>query len=154
MILALDLGTKTGWALRRDDGQYESGVVNFKGSRFQGGGMRFLRFRQWLDELSPKPREVYFEAVRGGHKGIDASHIYGGLLATLTAWCEEHDIPYDGYSVQSIKKHAVGRGNASKAEMMAAFKRFWGSMPETDDQADAFWLLQLVLTEKNMNIFE
>lgn len=44
-VLALDLGTPTGWAIRSPDGIITSGTVSFKPSRFDGGGMRYLRFR-------------------------------------------------------------------------------------------------------------
>jgi hypothetical protein len=47
-ILALDLGQKTGWAVRNADGAIASGTVEFKPGRFEGGGMVFLRFRAWL----------------------------------------------------------------------------------------------------------
>ena len=47
-VLALDLGTTTGWALRSGDGAITSGTMTFRPSRFEGGGMRFLRFRAWL----------------------------------------------------------------------------------------------------------
>jgi hypothetical protein len=50
-ILALDLGTSTGWALQTPDGRTISGVESFKPGRFEGGGMRYLRFRRWLTEL-------------------------------------------------------------------------------------------------------
>ena len=50
-ILALDLGTHTGWALLQLDDTITSGTENFKPHRFEGGGMRFLRFKQWLNEL-------------------------------------------------------------------------------------------------------
>ena len=49
-ILALDLGTHTGWALLQLDDTITSGTENFKPHRFEGGGMRFLRFKQWLNE--------------------------------------------------------------------------------------------------------
>lgn len=152
MILALDLGTKTGFAYLDSAGMVQSGLQKLKGSRFEGGGMRFLRFSQWLDTL-PKPTEVYYEAVRA-HKGTDAAHIYGGLQATLTSWCELHEVPYDARPVQAIKKHATGRGNAGKPEMMAAFHKSVGRLPESDDEADAYWLLQLILHEKYGDIFE
>jgi hypothetical protein len=57
--------------------------------------VRFLRFRGWLAEvavLSGGVARIVFEEVRA-HAGTDASHIYGGFLATLTAWCEEHEVP-------------------------------------------------------------
>ena len=60
---------------------------------------------------------VYFEEVRR-HMGVDSAHVYGGLLATLTAWCEHHQIPYQGVPVGTIKKNATGKGNASKDEMI------------------------------------
>ena len=38
-ILALDLGTTTGWALRGSDGSVTSGSESFRPQRFEGGGM-------------------------------------------------------------------------------------------------------------------
>jgi hypothetical protein len=37
-VLALDLGQKTGWAVRNTDGAVASGTVEFKLSRWEGGG--------------------------------------------------------------------------------------------------------------------
>ena len=114
-ILALDLGTTTGWALRLRS-RIPSGTVSFRPSRFDGGGMRYLRFRRWLDqrlEITGGIDAVYFEEVRR-HVGTDAAHVYGGLLATLTAWCEERGIPYQGVPVGTIKRYAAGKGNADK----------------------------------------
>ncbi|MFZ9754071.1 MAG: hypothetical protein ACO3B3_11035 [Cyanobium sp.] len=45
-LLALDLGTCTGWALRERDGRICSGSQSFRPQRFEGGGMRFLRFHR------------------------------------------------------------------------------------------------------------
>ena len=50
-ILALDLGTTTGWALRGFDGLVTTGTASFKPGRYDGGGMRYLRFTNWLTEL-------------------------------------------------------------------------------------------------------
>ncbi len=121
-ILCLDLGTKTGWAIRGADGHITSDTEDFQSRRFEGGGMRYLRFKRWLTELKRSVDEidaVYFEEVRR-HVGTDASHIYGGFLATLTAWCEHHQIPYEGIPVGTIKKATTGKGNASKEEMIKA----------------------------------
>ena len=140
--LALDLGTSTGWALRTADGGIASGTQSFKPGRFEGGGMRYLRFRRWLTELKATQDAlgaVYFEEVRR-HLGVDAAHAYGGFLATLTAWCEHHQIPYAGVPVGTIKKHATGKGNASKEEMIAA-ARARGNDPEDANAADALALL-------------
>lgn len=145
-ILALDLGTTTGWALRTPDGQIVSGTQSFKPGRYEGGGMRFLRFRAWLAELqaSAGPFErCYFEEVRR-HAGVDAAHVYGGLMATLTAWCEGLGIAYAGVPVGTIKKHATGKGNADKAAMVAAMHAL-GHAPADDNEADALALLYWAL---------
>jgi Holliday junction resolvasome RuvABC endonuclease subunit len=141
-ILALDLGTTTGWALRDRTGRITSGSQSFKPQRFEGGGMRFLRFKRWLTELKAHAEGIdtlVFEEVRR-HVSTDAAHAYGGFLATLTAWCEHHGIPYQGVPVGTIKKHATGKGNASKDEMMAAM-RARGYLPTDDNEADALALL-------------
>ena len=141
-LLALDLGTTTGWALLARDGSITSGSASFKPQRFEGGGMRFLRFKRWLTEIKQSAdgiNAVYFEEVRR-HLGVDAAHAYGGFMAHLTAWCEHHQIPYQGVPVGTIKKHATGRGNASKDEMLAAARNL-GHAPADDNEADALALL-------------
>ncbi len=50
-ILCFDLGTKTGWAMCGGRGDIFSGTVDFKSRRFEGGGMRYLRFKRWLTEI-------------------------------------------------------------------------------------------------------
>lgn len=147
--LALDLGTTTGWALRTADGHVISGSQSFKPGRFEGGGMRYLRFRRWLTETKATAdgiAEVYFEEVRR-HAGVDAAHAYGGFMATLTAWCEHHQIPYTGAPVGTIKKHATGKGNASKADMVEAMRAL-GHAPSDDNEADALALLHFALAER------
>ena len=141
-ILALDLGTTTGWGLRGNDGHITSGSESFRPQRFEGGGMRYLRFKRWLTEIKQSFEGIdclVFEEVRR-HVGVDAAHAYGGFLATLTTWCEHHQIPYQGIPVGTIKKHATGKGNASKDEMVAAV-RARGHQPADDNEADALALL-------------
>lgn len=139
-VLALDLGTKTGWATRVG-GVVSSGVLDLKGGRYEGGGMRYLRFRRWLDEAAAEATEIVFEEVRA-HKGTDAAHVYGGLLAMLSVWCEDYKVPYRGLPVGEIKKHATGKGNAGKeAVMAAATARGWTFAD--DNEADALWILDL-----------
>ena len=141
-ILALDLGTTTGWAMRLADGSIVSGTMEFKPGRYEGGGMRFLRFRTWLDHLEAGAKTIdllHFEEVRR-HAGTDAAHIYGGFLAHLTAWCELKKIPYQGVPVGTIKRHATGKGNASKDAVIAAM-RSKGFNPEDDNEADALAIL-------------
>ena len=58
---------------------------------------------------------------------------------TLTAWCEHHQIPYQGVPVGTIKKHATGKGNANKDQMISA-ARLRGHAPADDNEADAIAL--------------
>lgn len=142
-ILALDLGTQTGWALASRDKSITSGSESFRPGRFEGGGMRFLRFKRWLTEIKNSVDgidAVYFEEVRR-HVGVDAAHAYGGFMAHLTAWCEHHQIPYQGVPVGTIKRHATGKGNADKPAMLAAM-RARGHSPVDDNEADALALLR------------
>ncbi|RYU61307.1 hypothetical protein EWI61_04750 [Methylolobus aquaticus] len=150
-LLTLDLGTQTGWALLSADHTITSGSETFKPGRFEGGGMRFLRFKRWLTELKQSTDgldAVYFEEVRR-HAGVDAAHLYGGFLAQLTAWCEHHTIPYQGVPVGTIKKHATGKGNATKADMVRAM-RARGFQPVDDNEADALALLLWALAQEGV----
>ena len=146
-ILALDLGTTTGWALRDQAGSITHGFVSFKPQRFEGGGMRFLRFKRWLTEIKATNEHginaVYFEEVRR-HLGVDAAHVYGGLMATLTSWCEHHQIPYEGVPVGTIKRHISGKGNVSKDEVIKAVGEL-GFHVSDDNEADAIALLNLAI---------
>jgi len=146
VLLALDLGTTTGWALRTMDGRIVSGTHDFRPRRFEGGGMRYLRFTDWLVELamlSHGIRRVVFEEVRR-HVGTDAAHIYGGFLGALTSWCEEHEIPYQGVPVGTIKRFVTGKGNANKDAVIAAVSAR-GYAPADDNEADAIALLLWVI---------
>jgi Holliday junction resolvasome RuvABC endonuclease subunit len=141
-ILALDLGTITGWAVRTARCRVLHGTAEFRPSRFEGGGMRYLRFGKWLDqtlEITGGIDVVYFEEVRR-HIGTDAAHVFGGLLATLTAWCETQGIPYQGVPVGTWKRHACGKGNADKQAVIAAMRQR-GFAPADDNEADAIAIL-------------
>ena len=111
--------------------------------------MRFLKFKRWLAETRYCAElgidAVYFEEVRR-HAGVDAAHAYGGFLAHLTAWCEHHQIPYQGVPVGTIKLSWTGRGNANKKAMIeeARSRRF---NPEDDNEADALALLDWAMSQ-------
>lgn len=156
-ILALDLGTKTGWALGGatyhdipwPDHKETHGAISFANpvrNRFEGGGMRYLRFRKWLYSLFTggidRIDEIYFEEVRN-HLGVDASHAYGGFLATLTSQCENHCIPYQGIPVGTIKKYIAGKGSANKQMVIDAVNARGYNITD-HNEADAMALLLYV----------
>jgi len=167
-ILSLDLGTACGWAVyspgdpiypkaaRAVSGfqlpnasTISHGTFDLRAGQHAGGGMRFLKFRRELDGFLGKVDEVTYEIVRR-HVGTAAAHVYGGLLGVLTAWCEEHNVPYEGKTVQAIKKFAAGKGNADKQSVVKAIEGR-GFAPKNDNEADAIALLLLRLSETSGN---
>lgn len=153
-IAAFDLGTKCGWAIQLESGAWTYGHLELKTGRYSGGGARYVLFNTELVQLigldAGGPDLVVFEEVRR-HLGVDAAHVYGGLLAVLTAFCERHSIPYQGVPVATIKKHATGKGNASKGQMVSAARgqlmlQRQGPISLTEDEADAICLLDYAVS--------
>ncbi len=151
MLLALDLGSTTGFAIG-EPGVIVSGAVKYKHNRFTGGGARYLEFQTWLTDLYGRRKfaHVVLEEVRA-HKGVDAAHAYGGFLAVLTAFCERHHLPYSSIPVGTIKHFATGNGSAPKTKLDRLKKgraglsveeavRSWGFNPQDDNEADAIAL--------------
>jgi crossover junction endodeoxyribonuclease RuvC len=145
-ILSLDLGTTTGYAVGKPDNVI-SGTFNLAPGRGDGGGMRFVKFRARLIEMhaAMNIEIVFYEEVRR-HIGTAAAHVYGGLQATLTSWCEENKIPYEAVPVGTIKKFATNKGNASKEQMIDAVRE-WGYEPADDNEADALALFHCKAVE-------
>lgn len=147
-VLAIDPGTSCGWAVLRDGKLLAAGAWNLSPKRHEGGGMRFLRLRAFLTEAGRVGIDaVAYEEVRR-HLGTDAAHIYGGIVATITSWCEERGTPYLAFPVATVKKLATGKGNADKDAMIAAAHARWPNLRDVtggratgeSDAADACWI--------------
>lgn len=144
MLLALDLGTRTGFAFFTNAGARLTGVKDFRPRRHQNWSARFQQFKGMLDEFEALEDidHVYYEIVRR-HKGTDAAHVYGGFVAALDEWCSGHDVPLAGFEVTHIKKFATGKGNANKGAMILAAEERWGVVTADDNEADALAILEL-----------
>lgn len=146
-IVGIDPGTNCGWCIIEDGKRIASGTWNLAGKRHEGGGMRYLRFRRSFCEVigSGDIDAVAYEEVRR-HKGVDAAHIYGGIIGQLAEICESQNLPFTAIPVTTIKKVATGRGNAGKADMIKAANNKWGLQLSTeerkkeDNEADALWV--------------
>ena len=111
VILGVDPGTMCGWAVMRQVCQpaklhrIASGVLSLKPNAHEGAGVRYLKLRRSLQHiLSHYNVDVIgYEIVRR-HKGTAASHIYGGIVATIQTLCEQVEIPYQGVSVQAMAR--------------------------------------------------
>lgn len=142
-ILALDVATKTGWA-----SPTASGVWDFSLKRDESGGMRLIRFKAKVREVVDVEGIdlVVFERSAGFHKNalIVQAELHGVLKSTL----EEMNVEYRAYSAGEIKKHATGKGNAKKPQMIASAAEKWPEIVVIDDNhADALWLKDLAETD-------
>ncbi len=141
-ILALDLGTATGWAALRPDGQVVSGAHNVAPKGCEIGRFAAL-FGRWLTEtvIANVPEVVVFEApFAGGHTSQATARKNIGLavLTELIAYKRDLDCYERTYS--SVVKHFTGFGGGKRADLKArvmamCLARGW--KPETQDEADA-----------------
>lgn len=156
-ILALDLASKTGWALRTRSGQIESGVQTFDLKRGESKGMRFLRFRKWLKDIitlgemgskysASEPGLILFEQAH--HRGGDATELCVGFVTNVLADAALHEIEHASIHSATLKKFATGKGKASKEEMIAKATEMYPSIKIMDDNhADALLMLTYGLKE-------
>ena len=159
VLLGLDLGTDCGYAFADyvpgtpiTWGPHQSGLLRLDARRFEGGGVRYVRFRNFLNEMNPVL--IGFEEIQFRQSSVGAAAVYHGLMAVMSGWCESHDpvVPYCGITPGEIKCQATGKGNASKLQMIeAANAKLGASLKPTpdkdgqDDIADAMWALQVLL---------
>ena len=142
-ILTLDLATKTGWCFGHyDEPLLDSrhGVIDFSLGKGETRGHRFLKFHTWFRQLvkSQKPDRVYYEDVKRHSSNLSA-RVYCGLLSQVEMICAYEKIPLFDVGVGTIKKHATGKGNATK-EMMIDACKVKGITPKDDNEADAICL--------------
>ncbi len=145
-ILALDCGTKTGWAVARDGKLVESGVSVFELKRGDKG-MRFFRFRSWLEDLvkMSKPDVIYYEQAH--YRGGAATALGVGMATRVQEVASVAGISYASVHTGTLKKHATGRGNSAKPMMIAAAKERWRVEPEDDNEADALCILAYAIDD-------
>lgn len=156
-VLALDLATKTGWALRDRNGRVESGVQEFELKRGESTGMRFLRFRKWMRDMialgelgaqysKEEPGLILFEQAH--HRGGSATQLCVGLVTNVLADAAQHSIEHMSVHSATLKKFATGSGKSSKEEMITKAKAFFPGIEIIDDNhADALLMLKYGLAE-------
>jgi len=162
-ILALDLATRTGWALW-DGARLESGVQDFSKQRGESNGMLFWKFNKWLADIALNDDHpivscrsdrridlIVFEQAH--HRGGAATEICVGLVTRVQEMCARFGIDHSPIHGSTLKKWATGHGNADKKAMIEAaevrlydLNRLSGRPTITDDnEADAILLLGYAL---------
>lgn len=149
-ILALDLGTKLGWATVDRNGAVRSGSLKCLPRGNEAIGQRWSKFRGLLSDLSIEVCDfdaVYFEQVQR-HAGTIAAHVYGGFLAHLEHWCAARNAEPIGVGVGEVKKAWTGNG-AAKKHLMIAMAEQRGFRPADDNEADALAILSLAISRES-----
>lgn len=139
IVVGLDPGTKTGWAICRDGKIIESGVQAFDLGRGESPGMRFLRFRRWLRELCPPHfGQAVLAFERAHHRGGPATEIGVGLCTRIQEFAAEQACEALPVHTATLKKWATGNGRADKPAMIdRAMTLAQDQQCASDDQADA-----------------
>lgn len=156
-ILAIDIGTTTGWASCDRNGTVRSGSEDFSVGRMEKPGHRWLKFRAFLNEqrAGGEIHAVYYEQVMAhGTKqnpNTIAAHVYGGFLACLEMWCAANNVPLRPVGVGQVKKHWTGMGNADKAAMVQT-ARAKGFRPKDNNEADALAILSLARHQEGLAV--
>lgn len=145
-ILALDFGSKTGYAVHRG-GDIACGTQRFIQRNSWHPGRRWSEFRAWVSGMIDEHHVtlIAFEEVRR-HKGTHAGHIYGGYRAMTEMVAQQHNVPMVCFGVGVIKKAWTGKGNADKQRMIDEAKSR-GFAPIDDNAADALAILHCALKE-------
>ena len=147
-ILALDLGTRTGWAVGEGvDGHRESGVQLFELRRGDSPGMRYIAFNAWLERLwgDLAPTLVVYEQTvptTTRFAGAATRELASGFATRVQEWAARHQIEHTAVWPGTLKKFTTGKGNAKKGEMIEAARKRWAPWLRDDNETDAIALLE------------
>lgn len=143
MVMGLDLGLRTGWAILDAAGiRLHSGVLRFNAYPNPIIRARFVRDRL-TTLIAARGRDVThvgYEMVRR-HEGTQAAHVYGGLQWAVLSAMWQHQASLTALEVAEAKRTATGKGNADKDAMLAAARRRWGDVAD-HNEADALWIAE------------
>ncbi len=158
-ILALDLGTKTGWAVN-DNGVIRSGMEDFtpkkktKKRKADHIGKRCFDFGVWLMKMLNDPLikidTIYYEMPH--MRGRRATEVLHGFLTYVQVFSYSGGL-HNPIMVHSatLKKFATGYGKATKEQMIASAIRYVepARIIYDDNEADAICLLKYAESQFN-----
>ena len=160
-IIALDLGTKTGFAEYADgEAITQQWLIHHESKRTKThrNGRRIdallHRLNFMLSAPEYMPDVIYYEKVmahrgKNGKTNIYAAHCYGALEGALQYWCLLHGVRLESAGVTEIKK-AFGNGSLSKKGMQKSAMILWGIDNISEDEADALGLLWLACKQEGV----
>jgi len=144
-ILALDLGTKTGWATRWGGQPIRAGTWEFPAKKGPCCKIdpRLVMFRHKLEESRDSFDLLVYEDVQF-MRGRAQAFLWSGFRTVLWLFAHDHKIPVICCPVKTLKKYATGNGNADKDAMALAYYEKTGLAPgkdPLDDNAIDAWHL-------------
>ena len=136
-VVAFDLGSTMGWAANFKPAGM--GHRRFIGSRVE----RLFGIQQWLVGFQwDRADVIIYETPLV--RGQGATRILWGIAGLLEAAATRSNLPILDVAVPTIKKFATGSGNAPKAGMIAAAKKY-GYAGGNEHEADAVCLLHYAI---------
>ena len=139
-ILALDLATKTGWAVAQDGRIVESGVQDFALRRGESHGLMFLRARRWCLDTARTAGAGLLAYEQAHYRGGAATEVCVGLVTHAMGAAAELGIESMPIHTATLKLWATGSGKSKKPEMINAAMVKSGRQPQDDNEADAILL--------------
>jgi hypothetical protein len=133
-ILALDPGSKLGWATNQT-GRLEWSTEDFRIKNGESSGNRWRRFGRWLNEITgllapdaytsdemaarvdlPAIELIVYERSIFAPKARAAAEIAAGFTTRLEEHCERHGIALQPVGVQTLKAFAIPKVKRKKGD--------------------------------------
>ncbi len=146
-VLAIDPGTRMGWALLGSDGSITHGVHVLPVEPLARKGLRWESLRLFLrttHRSDPLVAVFYEYSLFQSKKYNDGYAVldHGGIIAGIQHATYMQGIPSFDVGPGTIKKHITGHGGSDKAGVIRAVKML-GFKVGDDNEADAIALLDL-----------
>ena len=142
-LLALDIATKTGFAVLKNSEIVSSGTINLKEKTGCSYGVRLLNFKSFIEKTIQEHdiNVIAYERSAGRH--IRPIQTQSELIGVFILIAQEKDIDYIAYSASEIKNSFTGKGNAKKQAMVdEAIKKHPKIKVVDDNHADALAIVE------------
>ena len=176
LVLGLDLGTKCGCAFTyvnpakpvvEENLEMHLSLWDLSAGAFDSGAIRFVRLRRFLNlmqpsligyeqpKFTPSGSVTRFNAGAIMARAAKSMEFFGALMSVVASWAEENGVPCQGFPIGTIKRHATGKGNANKIQMIEACNKVFDTDFEltedykttgVDNVADAAFICSLTAT--------
>lgn len=143
MLVAIDPGTKCGYAFRKPSGIVDSGQLNLKPTDTARNSLQPALFIQdWLTgwNATHEVTKVGVEWCMPRH-GPDVWMLMS-ITTAIALWCSDHAIPWERIPIGTWKKFGTGNGNIRADAYHHQARQRWPELDvQTADEAAALFML-------------